>query len=56
LTRNLREWPAFLDRVEWLRLRPATLPHHRTCGFPHTAVELSGPQPQDPMALGNRFA
>jgi hypothetical protein len=22
-------------------LRPATLPHHRTCGFPHPAVETS---------------
>jgi hypothetical protein len=30
-------------------LRPATLPHHRTCGFPHPAIELSGLKlPQDP--------
>ena len=24
------------------RLRPVTLPHHRTCGFPHPAVEQGG--------------
>ena len=30
------------NRVEWLGLRPATLPHHRTCGFPHPAIERSG--------------
>ena len=23
-------------------MRPGTLPHHRTCGFPHPAVEASG--------------
>lgn len=41
----------FADRVEWPGLRPATLPHHRTCGFPHPAVELSGLLlPQDSMA------
>ena len=27
-----------------------TLPHHRTCGFPHPAVELSGSLQQDLMA------
>ena len=29
------------DRVGLTRLRPSVLPHHRTCGFPHTAVESS---------------
>ena len=29
------------DRVECRGLRPGTLPHHRTCGFPHPAVEPS---------------
>ncbi len=29
------------DRVEELGLRLAPLPHHRTCGFPHPAVERS---------------
>jgi hypothetical protein len=28
-----------LDRVGSRRLRAVTLPHHRTCGFPHPAVE-----------------
>ena len=28
-----------LNRVEVTGLRPLPLPHHRTCGFPHTAVE-----------------
>jgi 5-methylthioadenosine/S-adenosylhomocysteine deaminase len=27
------------DRVEVTGLRPLPLPHHRTCGFPHPAVE-----------------
>src|ERR1700750_2285982 len=27
------------DRVGSRRLRTVTLPHHRTCGFPHPAVE-----------------
>ena len=27
------------DRVGSRRLRAVTLPHHRTCGFPHPAVE-----------------
>jgi len=31
------------DRVGCRGLRPGTLPHHRTCGFPHPAVERSGP-------------
>ena len=26
------------DRVESRGFRPVTLPHHRTCGFPHPAV------------------
>ena len=29
------------DRVGCRGLRPDTLPHHRACGFPHTAVERS---------------
>jgi len=29
------------DRVGCRGLRPGTLPHHRTCGFPHPAVGLS---------------
>ena len=33
---------ALADRVERRGLRPATLPHPRTCGFPHPAVEASG--------------
>ena len=36
-------------------MRSATLPHHRTCGFPHPAVELSGAGPQGLMASGNRY-
>ena len=28
-----------LDQVECLGFRPGTLLHHRTCGFPHPAVE-----------------
>ena len=27
------------DRVGLTGLRPSALPHHRTCGFPHPAVE-----------------
>jgi hypothetical protein len=30
------------DRVGCRGLRLGTLPHHRTCGFPHPAVERSG--------------
>jgi hypothetical protein len=30
------------DRVELTGLHPLALPHHRTCGFPHPAVESSG--------------
>jgi hypothetical protein len=38
------------DRVEVTGLRPLPLPHHRTCGLPHPAVEPSGFNlPQDPM-------
>ena len=31
-----------LDRVECRGLHPGNLPHHRTCGFPHPAVEPGG--------------
>ncbi|RKT43858.1 hypothetical protein [Thiocapsa rosea] len=34
------------DRVGLTGLRPSALPHHRTCGFPHPAVEPSGLSPQ----------
>ena len=34
------------DRVGLTGLRPPALPHHRTCGFPHPAVEPSGLCPQ----------
>src|SRR5580658_7815600 len=34
-------YAATADRVEVAGLRPPPLPHHRTCGFPHTAVESS---------------
>lgn len=30
------------DRVEVAGLRPPPLPHHRTCGFPHPAIEPCG--------------
>ena len=30
------------DRVDLTGFRPLGLPHHRTCGFPHTAVESGG--------------
>ena len=30
-----------LDRVALTGLRPSGLPHHRTCGFPHPAVETA---------------
>jgi hypothetical protein len=30
------------DRVEMTGLRPSSLPHHRTCGFPHPAVGTNG--------------
>jgi hypothetical protein len=30
------------DRVESRGLRPVTLPHHRTCGFPHPAIRYIG--------------
>ena len=33
------------DRVGCRGLRPGTLPHHRTCGFPHPAVGRSGGLP-----------
>ena len=31
-----------VDRMGPRGLRPVTLPHHRTCGFPHPAVEQGG--------------
>jgi hypothetical protein len=34
------------DRVGPTGLRPSALPHHRTCGFPHPAVEPSGLSPR----------
>ena len=34
-------------------MRPGTLPHHRTCGFPHTAVGPRGMLPSQPRALHN---
>ena len=42
-----------LDGVGCMGLAPSTLPHHRTCGFPHPAVELSSPVvwPQDLMVV-----
>ena len=36
------------DRVGLTGLRPSALPHHRTCGFPHPAVEPSGLSPRAP--------
>ena len=33
-----------LDRMGPRGLRPVSLPHHRTCGFPHPAVEPSNGQ------------
>src|SRR5882724_2001281 len=42
-----------IDRVGCIGLRLCTLPHHRTCGFPHPAIEGSGPVtrwPRDLMA------
>ncbi len=39
------------DRVGSRGLRPVSLPHHRTCGFPHPAVETGGVMsPQSLMA------
>ncbi len=35
-------------RVGLTGLRPSALPHHRTCGFPHPAVEPSGLSPRAP--------
>ena len=34
-------------------MRPGTLPHHRTCGFPHTAVGPSGFLPSQSRGLDN---
>jgi hypothetical protein len=40
------------DRVGSRRLRTVTLPHHRTCGFPHPAVEPgSGVNPLRPAMV-----
>src|ERR1017187_8196447 len=38
-------WATCKDRVGCRGLRPGTLPHHRTCGFPHTAVGPLGVLP-----------
>ena len=40
-SRVFQQSPHGNDRVECRGLRPGTLPHHRTCGFPHPAVEAS---------------
>jgi hypothetical protein len=34
-------------------LRPGTLPHHRTCGFPHTAIGSHGILPSQSRGLVN---
>ena len=34
-------------------MRPGTLPHHRTCGFPHTAVGSLGILPSQSRGLEN---
>ena len=45
--------PPARDRVGSRGLRPVTLPHHRTCGFPHPAVAPRGVKaPQ--AAIGGR--
>jgi hypothetical protein len=40
-TWSWRRLLSVFDRVGSAGLRPLTLPHHRTCGFPHPAVERS---------------
>ena len=34
-------------------MRPGTLPHHRTCGFPHTAIGPHGSLPSPSRGLEN---
>ena len=34
-------------------MRPGTLPHHRTCGFPHTAIGSHGILPSQSRRLDN---
>ena len=34
-------------------MRPGTLPHHRTCGFPHTAIGPHGILPSQARGLDN---
>ena len=41
------------DRVGCRGLRPGTLPHHRTCGFPHTAIGSHGSLPSQSRGLDN---
>ena len=41
------------DRVGCRGLRPGTLPHHRTCGFPHTAIGALGILPTQARGLDN---
>ena len=41
-------FPDAPDRVGLTGLRSSALPHHRTCGFPHPAVESSGLSPRAP--------
>jgi hypothetical protein len=44
------------DRVGCRGFRPRTLPHHRTCGFPHTAVGLLRVQTSYIAELGPRHS
>ena len=41
------------DQVGCRGLRPGTLPHHRTCGFPHTAIGSLGILPSQSRGLEN---
>jgi hypothetical protein len=41
------------DRVGCRGLRPGTLPHHRTCGFPHTAIGSRGSLPSQARGPNN---
>ena len=45
LTDETKRFSYRIDRVGCRGLRPGTLPHHRTCGFPHPAVGSSGNLP-----------
>ena len=44
------------DRVGCRGLRPGTLPHHRTCGFPHTAIGSYGILPSPSRGLNDQLA